>query len=145
MISNATEPIFVFRKIGRRNVPKDIKERSKISLEDFRGFRDAIWTINGAASDKHTAAFPVEIPRRLTMMYSFVEDTVLDPFLGSGTTTKAALELGRHSIGVEINPAFFGYMKEKLGINEDQPLKGLAKSQIEIFNTETGEKRDYYK
>jgi site-specific DNA-methyltransferase (adenine-specific) len=145
MISNATEPIFVFRKVGKRNIPKDIKERSKISLEDFRAFRDAIWPINGAASDKHTAAFPVEIPRRLTMMYSFVEDTVLDPFLGSGTTTKAALELGRHSIGIEINPAFLGYMKEKLGLNETQPLKGLTKSQLEIFYTETGEKRIYYK
>jgi DNA modification methylase len=145
MISNATEPIFVFRKVGKRDVPQDIKERSKISLEDFRVFRDAIWPINGAASDKHTAAFPVEIPRRLTMMYSFVEDTVLDPFLGSGTTTKAALELGRHSIGIEITPAFFGYMKEKLGLNENQPLEGLAKSQLEILYTETGEKRVYYK
>ncbi len=144
MISNAVEPIFVFRKVGKRDVPKDIKERSKISLEDFRSFRDAIWPINGAASDKHTAAFPLEIPRRLTMMYSFVGDTVLDPFLGSGTTTKAALELGRHSIGIEINPTFFNYMKEKLGFNENQPLEDLAKSKFEIFYTETGEKRIYY-
>jgi len=140
MISNAIEPIFVFRKVGKRNIPEDIKERSKISLEDFRSFRDAIWPINGAASDKHTAAFPVEIPRRLTMMYSFVGDTVLDPFLGSGTTTKAALELGRDSIGIEINPAFFEYMEQKLGINGTQPLEGLARSRFEIFYTETGER-----
>ncbi len=146
MISNAIEPIFIFRKVGKRNVPKDIKERSKISLEEFRGFRDAIWHINGAAADKHTAAFPVEIPRRLTMMYSFVEDTVLDPFLGSGTTTKAALELGRNSIGIEINPAYFGYMKEKLGINDGAQLhERLADSKFEVFYTETGEKRIYYK
>jgi len=144
MISNAIEPIFVFRKVGKRDIPKEIKERSKISLEDFRTFRDAIWPINGAASDKHTAAFPVEIPRRLTMMYSFVGDTVLDPFLGSGTTTKAALELGRHSTGIEINPAFFSYVKGKLGLNETQPLKDLAKSRFEIFYTGTGEKRIYY-
>ena len=145
MISNASEPIFVFRKVGKRNTPRDIKERSRISLEDFRSFRDAIWPINGAASDKHTAAFPVEIPRRLTMMYSFVGDTVLDPFLGSGTTTKAALELERNSIGIEINPTFFEYMKEKLGINGTQPPEGLAHSQLEIFYTETGKERTYYK
>ena len=140
MISNAIEPIFVFRKVGKRNIPEDIKERSKISLEDFRSFRDAIWPINGAASDKHTAAFPVEIPHRLTMMYSFVGDTVLDPFLGSGTTTKAALELGRDSIGIEINPAFFEYMEQKLGFNGTQPLEGLDKSRFEIFYTETGKR-----
>ncbi len=145
MISNAVEPIFVFRKHGKRVVPQEVKERSKITLEEFRSFRDALWQINGAASDKHTAAFPVEIPRRLTMMYSFVGDTVLDPFLGSGTTTKAALELGRHSIGIEINPTFFGYIEQKLGINGTQPLEGLAQSQLEVFYTETGEKRTYYK
>lgn len=145
MISNAVEPIFVFRKRGKRVVPHEVKERSKIALKEFRNFRDALWQINGAASDKHTAAFPVEIPRRLTMMYSFVGDTVLDPFLGSGTTTKAALELGRHSVGIEINANFLGYMKEKLGINEAKPFEGSTKSQFEIYYTETGEKEVYDK
>ncbi len=145
MISNAVEPIFVFRKRGQRVVPREVKERSKITLEEFRSFRDALWQINGAAADKHTAAFPIEIPRRLTMMYSFIGDTVLDPFLGSGATTKAALELGRHSIGIEINPAFFEYMEQKLGINGTQPLNSVAHSRFEVFHTETGEKRTYYK
>ena len=72
-------------------------------------------------------------------MYSFVEDVVLDPFLGSGTSTKAALDLGRNSIGVEVNPTYLGYMKEKLGIdNEAQPHEGLARAKFEVFNTETG-------
>jgi DNA modification methylase len=146
MISNAIEPIFIFRKVGKRSISKDIKERSKISLEEFRSFRDALWPINGAASDKHTAAFPVEIPRRLIMMFSFVEDTVLDPFLGSGTSTKAALELGRNSIGIELNSTYFGYMKEKLGIDDTaQPHEELAKAKFEVSYTETGEKRVYYK
>lgn len=144
MISNAVEPIFVFRKLGTRAVPSEIKQRSRISLEEFRGFRDALWQINGAASDKHTAAFPVEIPRRLTMMFSFVGDTVLDPFLGSGTTTRAALELGRNSIGIEINPAFFEYMREKLNISEpNRPFEELAESQFEVLYTDTGGKRAY--
>lgn len=145
MISNATEPIFIFRKVGRRKVPRDIKERSKIKLEDFRAFRDAIWPINGAASDKHTAAFPLEIPRRLIMMYSFVEDTILDPFLGSATTTKAAIELGRNSIGIEIQPKFFEYMKEKLGINEQcQAFQEMSKAEIKVYYTETAEEKVYY-
>ncbi|MFH1382453.1 MAG: site-specific DNA-methyltransferase [Chloroflexota bacterium] len=143
MISNATEPIFVFRKVGTRPVSPEIKERSKISREEFRSFRDAIWSINGAAADKHTAAFPVELPRRLIMMYSFVEDIVLDPFLGSGTTTRAAMEMGRNSIGIEIQPDFFDYIKEKLHLNEEsQP--GASQSEIEVINTQSGKKKNYY-
>jgi DNA modification methylase len=143
MISNAIEPIFVFRKVGKRLVSPEIKEKSKISLAEFRSFRDAIWPINGAAADKHTAAFPLEIPRRLIMMYSFVGDTVLDPFLGSGTTTKAAQELNRNSIGIEINPDFFGLMQEKIGFKETNLAK--SKSVFEFFNTETQDRKSYYK
>ncbi len=140
MISNAIEPIFVFRKVGKRRVSPEIKEQSKISPAEFRSFRDAIWPINGAAADKHTAAFPLEIPRRLIMMYSFVGDTVLDPFLGSGTTTKAALELNRNSIGIEINPEFFSLMQEKIGFDSTKPSKN--KSKFEFFNTETQREKE---
>jgi DNA modification methylase len=143
MISNAIEPIFVFRKAGKRRVSPEIKEKSKISLAEFRSFRDAIWPINGAAADKHTAAFPLEIPRRLIMMYSFVGDTILDPFLGSGTTIKAALELKRNSIGIEINPEFFTLMQEKIGFKETKSAKN--KSVFEFLNTETREKKSYYR
>lgn len=145
MISSAVEPLFVFRKVGERVVSPEIKERSKISLEDFRRFRDAIWSINGAAADKHTAAFPLEIPRRLIMMYSFVEDTVLDPFLGSGTTAKAALDLGRNSVGIEVQPEFFEYMKEKLRIDEQHPASAeQSKATVEVCNTETEERKTLY-
>ena len=142
MISNAIEPIFVFRKVGKRRVSPEIKEKSKISLAEFRSFRDAIWPINGAAADKHTAAFPLEIPRRLIMMYSFVGDTILDPFLGSGTTTKAALELDRNSVGIEINPDFFSLMRGKIGFKETK-LAG-NKATFEFLDTETREKKSYY-
>lgn len=63
---------------------------------------------------RHLAMFPEELPRRLIRMFSFVGDTVLDPFLGSGTTTLAARNLDRHSIGYEINPDFVKVIKEKM-------------------------------
>lgn len=118
MISSAIEPIFIFRKTGKRKVTPEIKERSRISLEEFRSFRDALWEINGAAADKHAAAFPLEIPRRLIKMYSFAGDVILDPFLGSGTTTRAALISERNSVGIEINPDFLPLQREKIGFSE---------------------------
>jgi len=68
--------------------------------------------------DKHLAVFPEEIPRRLIKMFSFVGDTVLDPFLGSGTTSLAAKKLERNSIGYEINADFVPVIKGKLGLKE---------------------------
>lgn len=141
MISNAVEPVFIFRKTGKRVVSRELKEQSKITLEEFRGFRDAIWQINGAAADKHTAAFPIELPRRIIKMYSFVGDTVLDPFLGSGTTCKAALELGRISIGIEINPEFFELMREKLGLLKADFKNSI--SEFEVTYAETGLQESY--
>ena len=62
--------------------------------------------------------FPEELPRRLIKMFTFVGDTVLDPFLGSGTTLKVALELKRNAIGYEINEGYLEIIKNKLGLNE---------------------------
>ena len=62
--------------------------------------------------------FPEEVPSRLIKMFSFVNDTVLDPFLGSGTTSLAAKKLSRNSVGYEINPEFLPLIKEKIGIHQ---------------------------
>jgi len=124
MISNAVEPIHIFRKIGKRGVSKEIKERSKVTPEEFRKFRDAIWNDINGVEDKHCAAYPVELPARLIKMFTYLEDWVLDPFLGSGTTTKAAKDLGRNSVGIEINPEFLKIIE----------LKVKAK-QSEMFNS----------
>lgn len=106
MISTALESIHVFRKKGRRKVPQSIKEQSKISLEEFRVFREPVWNINGTSSKKHPAVFPIELPYRLIKLYSFIGDTVLDPFCGIGNTNLAALQLSRNSIGIDINPIY---------------------------------------
>ena len=117
MISSAVEPIHIFRNVGKREVSKDIKEKSKISLKEFREFRDAIWDINGV-DDKHSAAYPYELPERLIKMFTYVGDTVLDPFVGSGTTIKASKDLNRNSVGIDINQDFLPIIKEKVGIGQ---------------------------
>jgi modification methylase len=122
MISNAIEPIHIFRKIGERKVSKAIKEKSRVTIEEHRKFRNAIWNDINGVDDKHCAAFPLEIPKRLIRMFSYVEDWILDPFLGSGTTIKAARELSRNSVGIELNPDFLPIIKEKLGFTrQDSP------------------------
>lgn len=62
----------------------------------------------------HPAPYPVEIPRRLIGMFSFVGDTVLDPFLGTGTTSLAAAQMHRNSIGIEVEPRYFGMARSRL-------------------------------
>jgi len=60
----------------------------------------------------------VELPKRLIKMFSYVEDYILDPFLGSGTTIKAAKDLGRNSVGIELNPKYLKIIEEKVGIKQ---------------------------
>jgi DNA modification methylase len=122
MISNAVEPVHVFRKVGRRQVPKEIKERSRVTPEEFRKFRNAIWNDINGVEDKHCAAYPVELPARLIKMLSYVEDWILDPFLGSGTTTRAARDSGRNSVGIELNPNYLARIEEKAGVNQGEML-----------------------
>jgi len=114
MISTALEAIHVFRKIGKRKVPKEIKEMSKITKEEFREFREPIWFLNGISTKDHPAIFPNELPRRLIKMYSFYEDLVLDPFCGIGTTNIEALKLGRNSIGIDVKHSYIRMALKKL-------------------------------
>jgi len=106
MISTALEAIFVFRKIGKRKVLVKVKEKSKITKEEFRKFREPIWILNGTGTKDHPAVFPNEIPRGLIKMYSFYGDAILDPFCGIGTTNSEALKLYRNSIGIDVKPAY---------------------------------------
>ena len=119
MISNAVEPIHVFRKKGTRRVEKEIKERSKVSKEEFREFRDAIWNNINGVEDRHIAAYPIELPKRLIKMFSFWGDWILDPFLGSGSTMKAANELERNCVGIELNPDYLNIIKSKVGYHQN--------------------------
>jgi len=113
------EYILLFRKKGDWPRPQsdEIKERSRLTKEQRSSWFRGIWDdIPPVRQDEHVAMFPLEIPRRLIKMYTFWGETVLDPFLGSGTTMLAAHQEGRSSIGYEINPDFEQLIREKLGV-----------------------------
>jgi DNA modification methylase len=111
------EFILIFKKHGAApKMSRETKEKSRMTIDEWNQFFAGHWNIPGEKQDKHLAMFPEEIPRRLIKMFSFVNDTVLDPFLGSGTTSLAAKKIDRNSIGYEINPEFLPLIKDKLGI-----------------------------
>jgi DNA modification methylase len=111
------EYILLFRKDAKRKFPSiaEKAERMKSSFfweERNRWFSD-VWDFKGASQTlahaelrSRSAAYPLELAYRLVLMYSLYEDTVLDPFMGTGTTALASIACARNSIGVEINPAF---------------------------------------
>lgn len=109
------EFILTFKKLGKPpKVSRDLKEKSRLSPEEWNEYFYGHWYFPGEKQDKHLAMFPEELPRRLIKMFSFVGDTVLDPFLGSGTTCLAAKNLNRRSIGYEINEDYLPVIKEKV-------------------------------
>ena len=113
------EFILIFKKYGNPpKVSKEVKEQSKLSQEEWNQYFTGHWNFPGEKQDKHLAMFPAELPRRLIKMFTFVGDTVLDPFLGSGTTSLAAKNLSRNSIGYEINNDFLPIIKEKPGLKQ---------------------------
>ena len=122
------EFILIFKKPGDSpKVSKEIKEQSKLSKEEWNEYFSGHWNFNGEKQIQHLAMFPEELPKRLIKMFSFVGDTVLDPFLGSGTTILAAKNLNRNSVGYEINSEFLPIIKEKVGINQ---FSTLAKFEV---------------
>ncbi len=113
------EFILVFKKLGDAPKPtKEQKELSKMTAEEWKTFFAGHWNFAGTRQDNHLAMFPEELPRRLIKMFSFVCDTVLDPFAGSGTANLSAKNLGRDSVGYEINPEYIPVIKEKLGVKQ---------------------------
>jgi len=133
MIEIDYEFILIFKKPGRRRPPsKEIKEKSKLTKEEWKEYFSGHWNFPGERQIDHEAMFPEELPKRLIKMFTFVGDTVLDPFLGSGTTVKAAINLNRNSVGYEINEKFLPIIKKKIGYNNTL-LTLTEKVQIEII------------
>lgn len=107
IIKNDIEFILMQRKPGgyRSPTPKQ-RELSKISKKDFQEWFQQFWNMSGASTRKHPAPFPLELASRLVRMFSFHGDTILDPFVGTGTTMVAALRANRNSIGLDIDAEY---------------------------------------
>lgn len=139
IISIDYEFILIFKKLGTPKRPsKEIKELSKMTREEWKTYFAGHWNFGGARQDGHIAMFPEELPKRLIKMFAFVGDTVLDPFLGSGTTALAAMKLVRNSIGYEINQDFLLFIKQKLNFDKNENAKfQILKDKVTVdFNEE---------
>ncbi len=125
VIKNDIEYILMQRKPGGYRSPSvATRVLSVISVENHQQWFQQIWTgLTGASTRHHPAPYPLELAERLVRMFSFVGDTVFDPFMGTGTTSLAAARWGRNSIGCEIDPKYF-----------EDAHKRLARETSTLFN-----------
>jgi DNA modification methylase len=125
----------------------EIKALSALSKEEWREFTKTVWSIANVSHNLHPATFPTEIPKRLTKLFSFWGETVLDPFGGVGSTAVAALREGRKAICIDQNPSFVNEMRariEKEGLDESavdarlgdsRNLSGIDDDSIDLIVT----------
>ncbi|MDG7000038.1 MAG: site-specific DNA-methyltransferase [Nitrososphaerota archaeon] len=125
------EFIAIFRKEGATPKPEEsLKETGKMTLAEWREFTQGVWTFPGTKASENPSAFPETLPKRLIKMFSFPGETVLDPFVGSGTTMRAAASLGRNSVGIEIGfitrsgKPFETVIEENILNTEREPYSG---------------------
>ncbi|MEM4976487.1 MAG: site-specific DNA-methyltransferase [Desulfurococcaceae archaeon] len=142
---NIYEEVVIFKKPGefdKTSVPVDVKERSKINVHRFQKEKWylSVWDLTNVLPSekwsKYTAAFPEELVERLVILYSYVGETVLDPFLGTGTTCFVSKRLGRNCIGYEIDLELREVIEERLGVDVKSLLQyvGLERQDnIEII------------
>jgi len=127
---NLLESILIFQKgtFDYRSISQKTREASKIDVKEFSNNKwyMMLWEMTnvlpGSTLEKEIAAFPEELPYRIIKLFSYVGETVLDPFVGSGTTMKVARQLGRNSIGIEIKKSLIPIIKKKLGFEDRLPL-----------------------
>ena len=119
IIKNDVEFILMLRKPGGYRQPtEEQREASKLTKEEYQEWFQQVWNgLTGESTKHHPAPFPEELAYRLVRMFSFAGDTVLDPFMGTGTTLLASARCGRNSIGVEIEFSYVKMAKERLEAN----------------------------
>jgi len=135
VIKNDIEFILMERKPGGYRTP-DLATRvlSVISAENHKEWFQQIWTgLTGASTRHHPAPYPEELATRLIRMFSFVGDTVLDPFLGTGTTTVGAAKAGRNSVGFETDQHYFEGAHKRI-VDDTSSLFSTATIQIRRLN-----------
>ena len=142
---NLLESIVIFQKgkFDYRSISSEIRELSKIDIKEFQNnnWHKTLWEITnvlpGSVLEKNVAAFPEELPYRIIKLYSYVGETVLDPFLGSGTTIKVARLLRRNSVGIEIIRDLEKVIRRKTGFDTSPDIFN-GNDQLEIIERKTG-------
>jgi site-specific DNA-methyltransferase (adenine-specific) len=136
IIKNDVEFILMLRKPGGYRQPSDEqREASRLTKEEHQEWFQQVWSgLTGESTKSHPAPFPEELAYRLVRMFSFVGDTVLDPFMGTGTTLLAAARCGRKSVGVEIEPSYVKMAKTRLR-SELEGLMAASRPQIIVQGT----------
>ena len=145
---NLLESIVIFQKgkFDYRSISQDIRELSKIDKKEFQdnNWHKTLWEMTnvlpGSVLEKNVAAFPEQLPYRLIKLFSYVEETVLDPFLGSGTTMKVARILKRNSVGIEIIRDLENIIKKKIGFDSNLNMFN-NEDQLEIIERNMGKYR----
>lgn len=116
IVKNDIEHIIFLRKPGYRSPSAEMEEASFIPTEEYVRWFRSIWDdVRGASLRDHPAPYPLELAARLIRMFSFVGDTVLDPFAGTGTSALAAMQHRRSSISYEVEPKYMRLIKNRLG------------------------------
>ena len=135
VIKNDIEFILMERKPGGYRAPDiSTKVLSVISVENHKKWFQQIWSgVTGASTKQHPAPYPLELAERLVRMFSFVGDTVLDPFMGTGTTTVAAAKWGRNSIGFEIDRHYYKLAHKRIS-HETSSLFSTATIHSDRFD-----------
>ena len=123
------EPVYIFRKSGEREMPSEKTAlRSKLTRQQWVSWMPSVWQIDPVKdADDHPTVYPDELVRRLVLMFSYEGDTVLDPFLGSGTTVKVARELGREAVGYEREAKYKEVIMRRLGETPSTAESGLSR------------------
>ena len=116
IIKNDMESILMFRKPGGyRTAAADQVRDSRINTTDYIRWFLPVWSdVPGVGSTDHPAPFPIEIPRRLVRMFTFVDDVVVDPFAGTGSTAVAAMGTGRRSLSIELEPSYIQLIERRI-------------------------------
>ena len=116
IIKNDVEFILMLRKPGGYRQPtEEQRDASRLSKEEYQEWFQQVWNgLMGESTKNHPAPYPEELAHRLVRMFSFANDTVLDPFMGTGTTLLAAARCGRSSIGVEIEASYVKMARQRL-------------------------------
>ena len=142
---NILESIIIFQKgkFDYRSISQEVRESSKIDKKEYIENRwymnlwEMVNVLPNSSLEKEIAAFPEELPNRIIKLFSYKCETVLDPFVGSGTTMKVARKLGRNSIGIEIKRSLIETIKTKCDFGRQLRLDGQEDTFEIIIREET--------